>query len=182
MEALDQIDPNAIALPQRHFADNMLRWYRRNVYSLFPFLHWPMFESQYHAVWEQPEQPARPGFDDLVFRASLNMVLALACLRSDAIPLEQSQYLADEFYNRSMRLVSIETLDTASIAIVQMLSLRALYLYFSGKADRCWLMSGAAIRVAIGMGLNIPPKRTLSQLEREMRRRVWHAGCVSLDQ
>jgi hypothetical protein len=179
--SLDEIDPRAMDLPQRPFVDEMLRWYWQNFHSVFPFLHWPTFESRTRSLWKQKERPNQ-GFETLLFYAKLNMVLALAYLRNEAIPLDQRQCHADEFYKRSLRLVSAETLDTASIPVVQLLLLRTMYLYFAGRADRCWLMSGAAIRVAIGLSLHVTPKRPLSQLEREMRRRVWYGGCLALDQ
>ncbi|KAL2163997.1 hypothetical protein VTH06DRAFT_3211 [Thermothelomyces fergusii] len=180
----DEFDLQNLNLPSRTFANELLRWYWQNFHSIFPLLHWPMFESKYKTLWKPkpPPRPPRPPFDDILFYATVNMVMALACLRLDRIPLEQRQKQAEEFYYRSTSLVSIEMLDTASIPIVQLLLLRALYLYFAGKADRCWLMSGAAIRVAIGLGLHLEPRKHLNQLEKEMRRRIWFGGCVSLDQ
>lgn len=185
VRALDQplaeIDPHALLLPPMPLADDLLRFYWHNFHSVFPFLHWPMFQAKARSLWKQ-KVPQGQGFDDLLFYAMVNMVFALACLRNENIPVEQRCYHADEFYKRSMRLVPAETLDTASLATVQMLLLRTMYLYFAGKADRCWLMSGAAIRVAIGLGLQAVPKKEVNQLEREMRRRVWYGGCVPLDQ
>jgi hypothetical protein len=81
-----------------------------------------------------------------------------------------------------VQLISAETLDTTSLSVVQLLLLRSFYLYFAGRGDRCWLLSGAALRVAIGLGLHLAPKRRLSQVEQETRCRVWHGGCVPLDQ
>lgn len=183
-QPLDEIDPHAMVLPPRHFADELLRWYWRNMHPVFPFLHWPMFEGKYRSLWKQQTPPGhgQQAFEERLYLATLNMVLAQACFRYEAIPLTQRQQHADEFYKRSLRLVSVEALDTASIPVVQLLLLRAMYLYFSGRADRCWLISGAAIRVAIGLGLHLTPRRPLNQLEREVRRRVWYAGCVPLDQ
>ncbi|KAK3899897.1 activator of stress genes 1 [Staphylotrichum tortipilum] len=185
VRALDQplaeIDPHALLLPPWALAGDLLRFYWHNFHSIFPFLHWSMFQAKAISLWKQKVPPAQE-FDDLLFYAMLNMVFALACLRNEGIPVNQRCYHADEFYKRSMRLIPAETLDMGSLAIVQMLLLRTMYLYFAGKADRCWLMSGAAIRVAIGLGLQAPPKKELNQLEREMRRRVWYGGCVPLDQ
>ncbi|KAK4123139.1 hypothetical protein N657DRAFT_645869 [Parathielavia appendiculata] len=179
----DEVDLRAMVLPPRQFADDLLRWYWQHIHSVFPFLHWPIFESKYRSLWEQQAAPTTSHpFDVVLTYATVNMVLALAYYRTETVSLEQRQCHADEFYNRSLRLVSAETLDTSSIAIVQLLLLRAWYLYFSGKADRCWLVSGAATRMAIGLGLHAPPKRHLNQLDREMRYRVWYGGCVALDQ
>ncbi|GAB1320014.1 Fungal-specific transcription factor domain-containing protein [Madurella fahalii] len=187
-DALEQpygdVLPQPIVLPPRPFADDLLRWYWQHVHAIFPFLHWPTFKSQYHALWKprNPPDSSAQKFEEIVFHASLNMVLALACQRNDSLSLEQRQHQAEEFYTRSRRLISIESIDTASLPVVQLLLLRGMYLYFSGRADRCWLMVGTAVRVAIGISLHVTPKKPLNQLEREMRRRVWHGGCVPLDQ
>lgn len=180
-QPLDEFDPHALILPPRPFADDLLRWYWQNFHSIFPFLHWPMLKTRYNAVWKEKTN-ARPTFDELLFYAILNMILATGCLRNENLPLGQRHEYGDAFYKRSLRLISMETLDTASISIVQLLLLRGVYLYFAGRADRCWLISGAAIRVAVGLGLHTTPKRQLNQLEREMRRRVWFGGCICLDQ
>lgn len=179
----DEFSTRNVSLPllRPEFADELLRCYWQNFHSLFPILHWPMFQSKHRAVWKQKPPPRLP-FDDILFFATVNMVMALACLRFDPLPLEQRQDQAEEFYHQSLRLVSMETLGNASIPVVQLLLLRGLYLYFADKADPCWLTSGAAIRVAIGLGLNLEPKEKLSQLQREMRRRIWYGGCVALDQ
>ncbi|KAK4233969.1 hypothetical protein C8A03DRAFT_19052 [Achaetomium macrosporum] len=186
-QPLDEIDPRvATLLPPRQFADDLLRWYWVYVHSIFPFLHWPMFKARYYSLWKQKAPPGNQeeAFEDLLFLSTVNMVLALACLRNELmIPIELRQHYGEEFYRRSLRLISAETLDTASLSVVQLLLLRALYLYFGGRADRCWLVSGAALRVAIGLGLHVAAKRrALNQIEGEMRLRVWHGGCVPLDQ
>jgi hypothetical protein len=170
-----------MVLPPRHFADELLRWYWQHIHSVFPFLHWPQFESKYRSLWERGPAPNQ-SFEVFLTYATVNMVLALAYFRDETVPLSQRQHHADEFYNRSTQLVSVDALDSSSLAIVQLLLLRGWYLYFAGKADRCWLISGAAIRMAIGLGLHAPPKKKLNQLDREMRRRVWYGGCISLDQ
>lgn len=183
-EPYGDILPEALVLPPRPFADDLLRWYWQHVHSIFPFLHWPTFQSQYHALWGPRNPLGTPAqeFEETVFHASLNMVLGVACQRNDSLPPTQRQHQAEEFYKRSRRLISIESIDTASVPVVQLLLLRGMYLYFAGRADRCWLMIGAAVRVAIGMSLHVTPKKPLNQLEREMRRRLWYGGCVVLDQ
>jgi hypothetical protein len=183
-ESLNEIDPHVMVLPPRQLADDLFRWYWQHVHSIFPFLHWPSFKHDCHSLWKQETPPSRGPrvFEDRLFRATVNMVLALACDRNEGIPLGQSQSYANNFYMRSLRLIPVETLDTSSLSVVQLLLLRGTYLYFAGRADRCWLTVGAAIRVAIGLGLHATPKRPMNQLEREMRRRVWYGGCVSLDQ
>ncbi|KAH8203214.1 hypothetical protein TruAng_002619 [Truncatella angustata] len=109
------------------------------------------------------------------------MVLALGCQYIEHIPATQRSQFADSFYRRSQQLISVETLDFSSLQIVQLLLLRGLYLHYTNYADRCWNIIGVALRVAQGLGLHleeaVAPK---NQLNREMRRRVWH-NCVALD-
>jgi len=184
-ESFGDFDRQSIVLPPHSFADDLLDWFWKFVHSLFPILHKPTFMSMYNQLWEPtlfPQYSGRRGFDELIFHANLNMVLALGCQRNESISISQREYQAEEFYKRSQRLISIETLDASSLAVVQLLLLRTFYLYFALRADRCWLMSGAAMRMALGMGLNAAVYAgATTQLEREMRRRVWHAGCVAWD-
>jgi hypothetical protein len=179
-QRFEGFDPQAIALPTRQFADDLLRCYWVNIHSMFPFVHWPTFDADYRALWKQ-QGFQKSAYDQLLFLATLNMILALGSLTNAAIQLDHRHIYGDEFYQRSLRLISAETLDSATIPAVQLLLLRSLYLYFAGKAERCWLVSAAAVRLAIGMCLHLTPKRHLSQLEREIRRRVWYAGCVTID-
>ncbi|KAK4464105.1 activator of stress genes 1 [Cladorrhinum samala] len=181
--SLGELGLQDVAFPQPQMAQDRISWYWHHVHSVFPFLHRPTFERRYQSFSQTGLSPQEShlGFDEAVFHATLNMVLAMGSQRNGTIPPAERQYQAEEFYRRSLRLVSVEALDTMSLSIVQLLLLRALYLYFSGRADRCWVMAGAAIRVATGMGLQTVPRRPMSQLEREMRRRVWHCGCVGVD-
>ncbi|KAK5659654.1 hypothetical protein OQA88_862 [Cercophora sp. LCS_1] len=178
-------DHQAIVLPLEKFADTLIEWYWLHVQSLWPILHRPTFEAQYSKLWgSSAHSPyGSHGFEELVFHATLNVVLALGCQRNESMTLAQREYQAEEFYRRSQRLISIETLDGSSLSVVQLLLLRTLYLYFSARANRSWLMLGAAIRVAIGEQLHAsgPKNAAVTQLEREMRRRVWWAGCVTID-
>lgn len=166
--------------------DELLRWYWQNVHPYFPILHRQIFEAEYSRLGNPRIQTADQGRDpeELVFYATLNIVLALSCQRNETISLAQRHYQANEFYGRSKGLISVETLDASSLSLVQLLLLRSLYLYFDSRTERCWIMLGMAIRMAIFIGLNnpCPGKGVPGQLEREMRRRVWHCGCFRMDQ
>ncbi|OBS20254.1 hypothetical protein FPOA_06639 [Fusarium poae] len=170
--------------PPDHLVPTLLRTFYDSIHPVFPLLHWSSFTTMYNSI-------GRPNMtlddchyqarDDLVFHAILNMVLALGCQRSKDALLSQRKQYADSFYRRSQRLVSIETLDFASLEIVQLLLLRGIYLHYTSYANRCWNMVGVALRVAQSLGLNFEhAASSKSQLEREMRRRVWH-NCIALD-
>lgn len=183
-EPFSVFDRRSIAIPLQTFADNLLQTYWQRVHVIYPILHWPTFMIEYNKLWSLESVPAGDcSFEEVVFHATLNMVLALGCQCSESMSSTQRQYQSSEFYRRSQRLISIETLDTSSLPVVQVLLLRALYLYYASLAERCLIMLAAAHRVAVGLGLHTNQSRSIdSQLRREMRLRVWHFGVVVLDQ
>ncbi|KAK1756351.1 activator of stress genes 1 [Echria macrotheca] len=179
----EMFDHQQVVLPPKSFADELVRWYWHHIHSLYPLLHRPSFEAEYKKLYSPQDSRKKQSFDDLVFLAVFNIVLALGCQRNESISPAQQGFHAEEFYRRSLRLISLEDLDTSSLSLIQLFVLRGIYLYFTTRADRCWIVLGAGIRMAIGMGLNnAGPKKVSSQLEREMRRRIWYCGCVTMDQ
>lgn len=169
-----------LILPPRELADKYLHSYWELFHPIYPILHRPKFHAIYCQLW-QPTTTSQRNVDHAVFYSTLNMVLALGCQRNEALEVEEREDLSNEFYRRSMKLVSLDTLDTSSLQIVQLLLLRGFYLLYTPLADRCWNTTGAAVRVAQAIGLqHSKMKAVLNQLEREMRRRVWHS-CVLLD-
>lgn len=169
-----------IILPTREFADKYLHCYWEFFHPIFPILHRPKFHTIYSQLW-QPATASQPKLDDAVFYSILNMVLALGCQRNESLGVSERDDLANEFYRRSVKLLSLDTLDASSLQIVQLLVLRGFYLLYSPLADRCWIVTGAAVRVAQVIGLqSVKTEAALNQFDREMRRRVWH-NCVILD-
>jgi len=75
----------------------------------------------------------------------------------------------------------LDDLGAPSLQIVQLLVLRGIFLLYTPDVDRCWNTVGAALRVAEALGLqSAGTTLATNQLDREMRRRVWHI-CVFLD-
>lgn len=173
-----------LVLPPRQLADSLLQCYWEIFHPIYPVLHRPTF----HGVYSQQWLPAESlGFttdnkvQDVVFYSMLNIVLAIGCQRNEALTVPEREDLADEFYRRSVQLVSMDALDTSSLQIVQLLILRGFYLLCTPHADRCWVTVGAALRVAQAIGLQSAKLTVAStQLDREMRRRLWY-NCFLLD-
>ncbi|KAL7815244.1 hypothetical protein V8C26DRAFT_421186 [Trichoderma gracile] len=61
---------------------------------------------------------------------------------------------------------------------MQLFILRTIYLQYTSFASRCWSTLGIAQRVAYGLGLHKDAPESIGQLEREMRRRVWHVLII----
>ncbi|KAK9780129.1 putative Transcription factor domain-containing protein [Seiridium cardinale] len=164
-------------------ADDLLAWYWDFIHPLIPVLHRPGFMVRYDQLWQPRNVSTSSGAaDDIIFHATLNMVLALGCQRNEQFEPAERANLSYEFYKRSVKIVSVDTLDESSLSVVQLLMLRGLYLLYSPYADRCWNMTAITIRIAQAIGLESLSyhSSSLDQLTREMRRRVWYS-CIVLD-
>lgn len=168
-----------LVLPPRQVADTFLHNYWDLFHPINPILHRPTFDAVYSQLW-QPKETGDSA-QDVVFYSTLNIVLALGCQSSQNLAESDRESFASELYLRSVRLISLDSLDTSSLQIVQFLVLRGFCLFYTPYADRCWMTVGSALRVAQGLGIHFEsPAAVSSQLDREMHRRVWH-NCVLLD-
>ncbi|OAA64728.1 Transcription factor [Niveomyces insectorum RCEF 264] len=177
-----------LVLPTRPVADHLLGCYWDLVHPTMPLLHRPTFTAAYQRLWQPIADDATAArgerqipSHDVLFHALLNMVLALGSHRNEGFaPAEREQQIR-QFYQRSLALVSVESVDTSSLELVQLFLLRSLHLLYTPYADRCWATAGVAFRVAHALGLHLnSATAVLNQLDREMRRRVWHC-CVLVD-
>jgi hypothetical protein len=180
------VDFNAkdLVLPPRQLADSLLQCYWGLFHPIYPVLHQPTFHDVYSQLWLPTELlgfTTHNKVHDVEFYSMLNIVLAIGCQRNEALTVPEREDLAGEFYRRSVKLVSMDALDTSSLQIVQLLILRGFYLLCTPHADRCWVTVGVALRIAQAIGLqSAKPTAASTQLNREMRRRVWY-NCFLLD-
>lgn len=144
--------------------------------------------AQYQKLWEPSGTAGGPEDEDncnarTLLYIKLNAVFAIACQFTTVVnPSARSAY-GNEFYQRSRKLVNFEILDGVQIATIEYLLLHAVYLYYEQPteyADRCWNVVGLAIRAAQGLGLHMKetPSTQVGQLEREIRRRIWHCAVI----
>ncbi|KAH7110674.1 fungal-specific transcription factor domain-containing protein [Dactylonectria macrodidyma] len=186
-ERIPQQNDAMAQLPRRRSADEFLFCYWEFIHPMFPVLHKTTFFKQYEQFWATESRAddaisSDSAGENVIFLSTMNLVFALGCKFSNAIPDAQKESAADEFYQKSRQLSNFDALDSASLPLVQMWLLTGIYLQSTRHANRCWNSIGLAIRVAQGLGLHVDPgvRKTTSQLEREVRRRVWHT-CVNLD-
>jgi hypothetical protein len=179
-------------LPARSVADHLLDCYFTWVDTLYPYLHRPSFMATYEQLWTARGIPNSGGefemglpdrkVPDKTFRCILNLVFAFGCQFSPAIPPSRRDSSSDVFFKRSRMLLHIDILGSGSILLVQALVLMGHYLQSTKFPNRCWNVSGMAIRVAQGLGMHLDSTSAngKSVVEREMWRRTWH-GCILLD-
>ncbi|PTB68384.1 hypothetical protein BBK36DRAFT_1167627 [Trichoderma citrinoviride] len=174
------MDMDALLLPEKKLADSLLADYWHYSHVTFPVLHRPTFMKKYHSLWKSTESFALSKYtgNDMLLLATINIALAIGCQRSEHCPANSRKRDAESLYRRSVRLISAETLDSYSFEVMQLLLLRIIYLQYTSFASRCWSTLGIAQRVAYGLGLHKDVPESMGQLEREMRRRVWHVLVI----
>ncbi|TVY65934.1 Sorbicillinoid biosynthetic cluster transcription factor sor3 [Fusarium oxysporum f. sp. cubense] len=163
-------------VPIRSISDRYLQSFWDIVHPVYPILHIPTFMRFYNRLWEPGDvEDGSKATENPIMLATLNMVLAIGCRFTHSPKTGNRAALADQFYQRARRLVPIDTLDEATLPVVQLLLLTALHLQSTMHSNRCWNMVGLATRVAQSLGLHTDARKSssTSQLEREMRRRVW---------
>lgn len=168
-------------LPLRYRADKFLNCYWDFVHPVFPLLHKHPFAWKYQQIW-LPHEKFPQSAEDTVFLCNLNLVLALGCQFCRDIDAHERLTMANQFYERSQRVLLFDILGTTSLPVVQWLLLTAVYCQSTSHASRCWNSIGLAIRLAQSLGLHMEHSThsVKSQVELEMKRRIWH-NCVVLD-
>jgi hypothetical protein len=179
-------ETEVMMLPRRATADDFISCYWKFMHPTFPALHKPTFMEQYHQFWANEyghgeHMPFKSDREHAIFVSLMNLLFALGCQFSDLVKDSQKVSVAYGFYERSRQSYNHDWLDSADLSLVQLLLINGVYLQSTRHSNRCWNSVGLAIRAAQILGLHVEPMNTVSsQLEREMRRRIWHT-CVGLD-
>lgn len=155
---------------------------------------WISDDDVYHGAAESPDDPA-DRTENPIFLATMHMVFALGSRYNncssgdgdghdddDCWPSSDTRSaLASQFYQSSTNVASLDTIDDVPFEGIQLLLLHAVYLQSTRHGSRCWNVVGRAIRAAQSLALYADePSPANSQLQREMKRRVWHT-CVFFD-
>jgi hypothetical protein len=165
----------------RRHTDDYVKCFWEFVHPLFPMLHKPTFMTTYEKVWATTG--LRHSDEDVLFLPTLNLVLALGCKFSTLVPADAKARVSEDFYQRSRTVLLYDVLGSTSIGVVQWLLLSGVYFQSTRYANHCWSSIGLAIRLAQSLGLHLEnpgTKRPSNQLDREMKRRIWHT-CLALD-
>ncbi|KAJ9149934.1 hypothetical protein NKR23_g4087 [Pleurostoma richardsiae] len=193
------LDATRWCLPLRRVADGLVAAYFSRVHRMYPILHERTFQGQYEQLWETGASAAaarplkcsglcRQKSRGKLFPAMLHAVFSLAAL-FDSGRLKENATRADAFFREAQGLDLLGVLDDEmSIELIQLGLLLGFYLQATERFSKCWNITGLTIRLAQNMGLHLDlaearrrgftaPSPT--QLECEMRTRVWH-GEVSM--
>ena len=189
------------SLPMRMHADSLVECYFLRFNRMYPVLHEQTFMRQYRQLWRTGTYPnaLQPGeccglctqkSKGKVFRAMVYMIFASGSLFESNM-LECNIARGNTYFGMAQQSIDLfDILDhQIGIEFVQLGLLFGFYLQSTERFSKCWNITGLTVRMAQNMGLHLAPqeaqarghgKQALTQLEGEMRRRVWH-GCVMLD-
>ncbi|KAL6699119.1 fungal-specific transcription factor domain-containing protein [Trichoderma pleuroticola] len=177
-------------LPPRRVTDALLEVYRKDVHIFHPWVHFDSFMAVYLSIWSGDDLEKVSDLPDIglggsncpttVFYCALNAMLAEACQFSD-MPPQDKRSSSTMFYERARPLLQVDLLDSGSLSHIQTLLLVAQYLQCTELATQCWNLVGMAYLMSVAIGLHHDEMSAgLSSLEREMRRRTWHA-CLQME-
>ncbi|KAL7930210.1 fungal-specific transcription factor domain-containing protein [Trichoderma chlorosporum] len=177
-------------LPPRQVTDALLDIYRKDVHIFHPWIHLDSFMALYRSIWSENEVEEGTDLPDIgiggsdctetVFYCALNAMLAEACQFSN-MPPQDKRSCSAMFYERARKFLQVDLLDCGSLSHIQSMLLVAQYLQCTELATQCWNLVGMAYRMSVAIGLHHDEmSASLSSLEREMRRRTWHA-CLQME-
>lgn len=151
----------------RAVIDTLVDAYFALYHPTFPILHEPTFREQYSKL------DGRPGGSTWNILASL--VAALGSFVSSTCSDDTDITL----FNAVKARLSIESLETGNLTLVQAFAMAANYLQKRNRPNSGYNYGGIALRLAISLGLHKEFhgwETTL--LKKEIRRRVWWSLCV----
>jgi hypothetical protein len=174
-----KVASHQLLLPDRATSDDLIDFYARHVYPLFPVIHLPSFRRSYELLWQQVELSESPSLsiDQTVLYANLNMVFALGRLNSTYTKPELTMKQADTYYERARQLVQLDAIDKLTLGTVQYGLMTAQYLLSTKRGNRCHAAVGVAIRAAQSLKLDAIAETAAIQRDREIAKRIWHS-CV----
>lgn len=187
-------DARQIDLPQREVADVLVALFFDKVHCDFPLFHRALFQASYENMWAPPSpSPPHSGprtnhhhamspDTEPAWLMCLSMVFVLgleaASAQSSAIRRLVGNTARREAlkarYLAKAKEVLPDVISGSMLVHVQALMLYCRYLHITRNRNACWNLTGAAIRVAVAIGLHRNGVHgRCSPLERELRRRIW---------
>lgn len=188
-----------VDLPPREVADVLVALFFDKVHCDFPIFHRALFQASYENMWAPPspspphsgprgashhqyhQNPLSPDTEPAwLMCLSMVFVLGLEAASSQSSAIRRlvgntarrealkARYLA------KTKEVLPDVIAGSMLVHVQALMLYCRYLHITRNRNACWSLTGAAIRVAVAIGLHRNGVHgECSPLERELRRRIW---------
>ncbi|KAF9894960.1 hypothetical protein FE257_004582 [Aspergillus nanangensis] len=165
-----QLHGNIFSLPSKKDADSMLHLYFSTVNLMIPCIHEDSFRQMYQSMWRSgPEHMRKPWL------GSLNLIFAVANnVMTPTSPPHQRVAASSMFYERAMELVSPYMFGPLSVEMVQVFLLAEIYLEGTTSSSLVWTFHSMAVKGAYQLGLHSIVSANLSEVDCEIRRRIWY--------
>lgn len=151
----------------RAMVDNLVDAYFQLYHPTFPILHEHSFREQYSTI------SSRPGGS--TFHILANLVAVLGSFVSSTC----SDGTHATLFNAVKTNLSIGSLETGSLGLVQAFAMAATYLQKRNRPNSGYNYGGIALRLAISLGLHKEFHGwQTTPFKKEIRRRVWWSLCV----
>jgi hypothetical protein len=172
-------------LPPKPYCDRLVDIYCRHFERTFRILHIPTFLRRYDQIWTS---------DDADICTSSSIVPELTAVMTMAYHMNDGQHLGDDRNHRSyLKGVAIDLVQAwldelgrkqrTELSTLQVEVLLLLSKSLGGlQPEKLWSSTGALVRSAMVMGLNMDPAsiKGMSPYYAEMRRRIW-ATILEMD-
>ncbi|KAK7529388.1 fungal-specific transcription factor domain-containing protein [Phyllosticta citricarpa] len=168
-----------VVYPDYSYGMNWLDHYMEKVHSFFPMVDMEQLRMDFTSQHRQ----------DAAWFVLMNIVMALGCLASST--QDNDYHLI--FFERARQYLSLESLGSMNIELVQALGIMAgYYMHWLNRPNEASALMGAVMRMATGLGLHreysVPATRRQGRTSKsrddnriaEMRRRTWW-GLFCLD-
>lgn len=128
----------------------------------YPIVHEPTFRAQYAQVISRPAEPS--------WNALAYMIAAIGNFTAATAPTNVDRV----YFMAAKSNMSITSLETGNLSLVQALTLMSNYLQKRNKPNSGYNYLGLALHMAMGLGLHKEfHDWDISPLNMEIRRRVW---------
>ena len=166
------IDRKDFALPSRTVGERLLQAYYDGVWLHHPIHDWRPFMKEWESLWDT----TKPHLD--TFHCLLNVCFALGTQFDESIAPEDRRREGGVYWERCQLHFGNRIDLVPSQQGVVCLLLMGLFSQGTTNSIMCWMVIGAAIRMAQTLGLHLIKEGSFYDVE--YGRRVW-LGCVFLD-
>ncbi|KAJ5418682.1 uncharacterized protein N7487_002232 [Penicillium crustosum] len=169
-----RVDP--FALPPQMEANALLHLFFTTINLMIPCIHEDSFRDMYNKMQVSGTRNVRRSW-----LGSLNVVFALATnVMTATSPDIERATRSSMYFERAMELVKSDMLGRLSLEMVQLFLLMEAYLEGTTSSSLAWTLHGLAVKGAYQLGLHVMNLKSISQIDREVRRRSWY-WCVMND-
>lgn len=171
------LDTSAVSLPTKEIAQSLVKAYFRFASIGMPLLHQPTFEKKLDLIYGMPQIiNLSQSHTEVKARVAVFFVLevfAVALLiMQKQDPSRISTWLADRYHKTALSALNMASIPN-DVEGIQALLLVAQYSYHHPTVWAAWRTVGAALRLAVELGLHEDVSNGLDFLALDTRRRTF---------